>query len=190
MKTTTVILCLAAIACFISCNGGDSGAATANSNESTSENSDVSTTGQSGVKDDISNPNIVQVASGSKDHSTLVTALKAADLIDALSNTGPFTVYAPTNAAFDKLPEGTLEDLLKPENKDKLKNILEYHTYVGSLKADYLQDGQSFEQVSGGSVKITRKDNKVFINGIAEISTSIPTSNGIIHVVNEVLLPK
>lgn len=146
-------------------------------------------TGQSGVKDDVSNPNIVQVAVGSKDHTTLVAAVKAAELVDALSNAGPFTVFAPTNAAFDKLPAGTVEGLLKPEKKTDLQNILGYHTYVGVLKPEYMQDGQEFDMVFGGKVKITAKDGKLFVNN-SEIVASIPTSNGIIHVINDVLLPK
>lgn len=145
-------------------------------------------TGQSGVKDDISNPNIVQVAVGSPDHTTLVTAVKAAGLVDALSNAGPFTVYAPTNTAFDKLPKGTVEGLLQPDKKVDLQAILEYHTYVGVLKTEYMSDGQQFEQVSGQKVTITTKEGKVFVNG-SEIVASIPTSNGIIHVINDVLLP-
>lgn len=145
--------------------------------------------GQSGVKDDVSNPNIVQVASGSADHTTLVAAVKAAGLVDALSNAGPFTVFAPTNAAFEKLPAGTVEGLLKPEKLADLKNILEYHTYVGSMKGDYYQDGQSYEQVNGGKVVITKKDGKIYVNG-SEIVATIATSNGMIHVINDVLLPK
>ena len=141
------------------------------------------------MQDDVSNPNIVQVAVGSKDHTTLVTAVKAAGLVDALSNAGPFTVFAPTNAAFDKLPKGTVEGLLKEDKVADLKSILEYHTYVGTLKTDYMQDGQSFEQVSGQKVTITKKDGKFFVNGSAEIVASIPTSNGIIHVIDQVLLP-
>jgi len=145
--------------------------------------------GQSGVKDETSSPNIVQVAVGSKDHSTLVAAVKAAGLVTSLSNAGPFTVFAPTNAAFDKLPAGTVEGLLKPEKKGDLENILGYHTYVGSLKAEYMQDGQEFDMVFGGKVKITKKDGKTFVNG-SEIVASIETSNGIIHVIGDVLLPK
>jgi uncharacterized surface protein with fasciclin (FAS1) repeats len=160
-----------------------------NSVSSNGENTQEQSVGQSGVQDDVSNPNIVQVAVGSKDHTTLVTAVKAAGLVDALSNAGPFTVFAPTNAAFDKLPKGTVEGLLKPEKKEDLKGILEYHTYVGALKTDYMSDGQEFEMVNGGKVKITIKDNKTFVNG-SEIVASIPTSNGIIHVINDVLLPK
>lgn len=158
-------------------------------NDATAE-PQVKATGQSGVKDDVSSPNIVQVAASSKDHTTLVAAVKAAKLVDALSNAGPFTVFAPTNAAFDKLPAGTVEGLLKPEKIEDLKTILEYHTYVGSLKADYLQDGQSFEQVSGGKITISKKGEKLFVNETAEIVASIPTSNGMIHVIDQVLLPK
>jgi uncharacterized surface protein with fasciclin (FAS1) repeats len=157
--------------------------------QTATENASSQGAGQSAVKDEISSPNIVQVASGSKDHTTLVTAVKAAGLVDVLSNAGPFTVFAPTNAAFDKLPKGTVEGLLKPEKKDDLKNILEYHTYVGALKTEYMQDGQEFEQVNGGKIKITKKQDKVYVNG-SEIIASIPTSNGIIHVINDVLLPK
>jgi uncharacterized surface protein with fasciclin (FAS1) repeats len=145
--------------------------------------------GQSGVQDDVSNPNIVQVAAGSADHTTLVAAVKAAELVDALSNTGPFTVFAPTNAAFEKLPSGTVEGLLEPDKKKDLQAILEYHTYVGVLKPEYLRDGLSFEQVSGQKIAITRRDGKIYVNGTAEIVASISTSNGMIHVINEVLLP-
>ena len=146
-------------------------------------------TGQSGVVDETSSPNIVQVAIGSKDHTTLVTAVKAAELVDALSNAGPFTVFAPTNAAFEKLPPGTVEGLLAPEKKEDLANILGYHTYVGTLKTAYMNDGQLYDMVYGGKVKITKKEGKTFVNG-SEILASIPTSNGIIHVIGDVLLPK
>ena len=145
--------------------------------------------GQSGVKDDQSNPNIVQVAVSSKDHTTLVAAVKAAGLVDALSNAGPFTVFAPTNAAFDKLPKGTVEDLLKPEKKDALETILGYHTYVGVINGVLLQDGMEYDMVYGGKVKITKKDDKTFVNG-SEILATIPTSNGVIHVIGDVLIPK
>lgn len=168
--------------------GGDEQTTQTNSSSNNSQQTDEAT-GQSGVKDEVSNPNIVQVAISSKDHSTLVAAVKAADLVDVLSNAGPFTVFAPTNAAFEKLPKGTVEGLLKPEKKADLKNILEYHTYVGVLSTTLLQDGASFEQVNGGKIKITNKDGKILINDKAEITASINTSNGIIHVINEVLLP-
>jgi len=185
MKKTIKILLMAGLIGAVGCK---------KNNETTTETATTEAvatdaTGQSGVKDETSSPNIVQTAVGSKDHTTLVTAVKAAGLVDALSNAGPFTVFAPTNEAFDKLPKGTVDDLLKPENKEKLSNILEYHTYVGALKTEYMQDGQDFDMVSGGKVKITKKGDKTFVNG-AEILASITTSNGIIHVIGNVLLPK
>ena len=145
--------------------------------------------GQSGVQDDVSNPNIVQVAVSSKDHTTLVTAVKAAGLADALSNAGPFTVFAPTNKAFEKLPSGTVEGLLKPENKNDLENILGYHTYIGVINGILLQDGVEYDMVFGGKVKITKSGEKTFVNG-SEIVGSIKASNGVIHIIGDVLLPK
>ncbi len=178
IKTSAIII---SFTLMVACNSTES-----KNSSSTSETTTL--TGQSGVKDDLSAKNVVQVAIGSKDHTTLVVAVKAAELVDALSNAGPFTVFAPTNAAFDKLPAGTVDGLLKPEKKDDLENILGYHTYVGSLKTDYMNDGQEYEMVYGGSVKITKKDNKTYVNG-SEILASIPTSNGIIHVIGDVLMP-
>lgn len=182
MKKTIFSLWMLSGALLFSCNS---------STEPTTlgDTEQTNRTGQSGVKDDISNPNVVQIAIGSKDHTTLVTAVKAAELVDALSNAGPFTVFAPTNAAFDALPKGTVEDLLKPENKEKLATILQYHVYVGVLKTETMQDGQSLGMVDGGNVKITKRDGKIMVNDNAEIVSSIPASNGIIHVVNAVLLP-
>jgi len=173
---------------FISCKSSN---AESNAIESTSANVAAAAdgVGQSNVQDNVSNPNIVQVAIGSKDHTTLVAAVKAGGLVDVLSNAGPFTVFAPTNAAFEKLPEGTVDGLLKPESKADLVNILEYHTYVGALKPEYFQDGQSYEQVNGKNVNITMKDSKIFVNG-SEIVASISTSNGWIHVIGDVLLPQ
>jgi uncharacterized surface protein with fasciclin (FAS1) repeats len=146
--------------------------------------------GQSAVKDDESAKDVVKVASGSPDHTTLVKAVKQAELVDALSNAGPFTVFAPVNAAFNSLPAGTLDDLMKPENKEKLQDILQYHVYVGSLKTDLMQDGQTLNQVNGGNITISKgADGKVKINNSATIVASIPASNGIIHVIDAVLLP-
>lgn len=144
--------------------------------------------GQSGVSDDVSQKDIVKVAVGSKDHTTLVAALKAADYVDVLANAGPFTVFAPTNAAFAKLPAGTVEDLVKPEKKETLRNILEYHVSVGVYKADQFTDGQILDQANSEKVKIGVKDGKITVNG-ATIIASVPASNGIIHVIDGVLLP-
>lgn len=185
MKKTISVLAIASLLILGSCKETNETSPEANA----SENSVDLSVGQEGVKDDISNPNIVQVASGSEDHTTLVAAVKAADLVTSLSNAGPFTVFAPTNAAFEKLPAGTVEGLLKPEKKDDLANILGYHTYVGNLKTEYMQDGQEFDMVYGGKVKITKQGDKTFVNG-SEILTTIETSNGLIHVIGDVLLPK
>ena len=144
--------------------------------------------GQSAVQDDASQKDIVKIAVGSADHTTLVAALKAAEYVDVLSNAGPFTVFAPTNAAFDKLPAGTVEGLLKPEKKADLRNILEYHVYVGKLDQSFFNDGQKLGMVNGGKVTMGVKDGKVTVNG-ANIVASIPCSNGIIHVIDAVLLP-
>ena len=140
------------------------------------------------VDEDFS-PNIVQTASGSIDHSTLIAAVKAAGLMYVLNNAGPLNVFAPTSAPFDKLVKRTVEELLKPTKKDDLKNILEYRTYVGNLKTSYMPDGREYEQVNAGKIEISKIGDKIFVNG-SEIATSIATSNGIIHVLNDVSVPK
>lgn len=145
--------------------------------------------GQSGVQDDVSQKNIVQIAVGSKDHTTLVAAVKAASLVDALSNAGPFTVFAPTDEAFSKIPKETLDNLMKPENKAALSNILEYHTFVGVVKTEQMRDGQKLNQVNLKNVVLGVKDGKFTVNG-ANIIASVPASNGIVHVIDAVLLPQ
>ncbi|OOG73086.1 fasciclin domain-containing protein [Algoriphagus sp. A40] len=148
------------------------------------------TPGQSGVVDNESNPNVVQVAVGSADHSTLVAALKAADYVDALTNVGPFTVFAPTNSAFDALPAGTLDDLVKPENQRKLRDILEYHVLLGVYKPEDFVNGRNLGTADGRSVTVAvAEDGSVTING-AKIIGTVSASNGIIHVVDQVLIPK
>lgn len=147
-----------------------------------------STTGQSGVQDDESQRNVVQVAVASPDHKTLVAALKAAEYVDALSNAGPFTVFAPTDEAFGKLPAGTVETLVKPENKLKLQDILEYHVYVGVIRESMLQHNMNLNQVNGKNVKITKEGETIMANG-AKVVGVVPSSNGIIYVIDQVLLP-
>jgi uncharacterized surface protein with fasciclin (FAS1) repeats len=138
---------------------------------------------------DPSQKNVVQVALGSKDHTTLVAALQQANLVAPLEKTGPFTVFAPTNAAFEKLPAGTLDDLMKPEKKDVLADILEYHVSVGVYNENMFQDGQVIGEVNSQNITISKKDGKTKINGTASIVAAIPTSNGIVYVIDEVLLP-
>lgn len=162
---------------------------------STKEGSDTKTvdtgkklSGQSGVKDGMSKKDIVKVAVGSADHTTLVAAVKAADLVDALSNAGPFTVFAPVNSAFEKLPKGTVEELLKPENKQKLADILQHHVAVAVYKTSMLKDGQILGMVDGSNAKISKKDGAIYIDK-AKIIATVEASNGIIHVIDEVILP-
>ena len=158
--------------------------------EQTTEEPELSAGGgQASVQDDVSAKDVVKIAAGSKDHTTLVAAIKQADLVNALSNAGPFTVFAPTNAAFDKIPKETLDNLMKDENKAQLEDILQYHVYVGTVKTDMMEDGQTLNQVNGGNITITKKDGKVIINNSATVMVSIPAANGIIHVIDGVLMP-
>ncbi len=184
MKNNLKAMLAAVLLVAMACNSSES-----SSTETSSSTSAAPTVGQSAVQDDQSAKNVVQVAVGSPDHTTLVTAVKAAELVDALSNAGPFTVFAPTNAAFDKLPAGTVEGLLKPEKKDDLVDILQYHVTVGVLQEDILHDGQSIGQVNGGNITISKKDGKLMVNGIANVIAKVPASNGIIYVIDAVLLP-
>lgn len=133
---------------------------------------------------------IVDNAAGSKDHTTLVAAVKAAGLVETLKGDGPFTVFAPTNAAFEKLPKGTVESLLKPENKGKLTSVLTYHVVPGALKASDLKDGDMLTTAQGEKLKVTVKDGKVMINGATVTIADVVSSNGVTHVIDMVVLPK
>jgi uncharacterized surface protein with fasciclin (FAS1) repeats len=167
------------------CGGG-----TANQ-ETVKEESTISTDkteGQAFVEDDVSNPNVLQVAIGSADHSTLVAAVQAANLENVLVNAGPLMVFAPTNAAFDALPEGTVEGLLKPENKADLANILKFHVTPGNYSKDFLKKFKKLGQANDQSVKIEVKGDDVYVGG-AKIIASVKASNGIIHVIDAVMLP-
>jgi uncharacterized surface protein with fasciclin (FAS1) repeats len=134
--------------------------------------------------------NIVENAAGSADHTTLVAAVKAAELDGTLSGAGPFTVFAPTNAAFEKLPAGTVDNLLKPENKGQLTDVLTYHVVPGSLKAADLKDGQKLKTVQGKELTVMMKDGKVMIDGATVTIPDVVSSNGVTHVIDAVVLPK
>jgi uncharacterized surface protein with fasciclin (FAS1) repeats len=184
MKTKILFTGLMATALFMaftSCNN------TKDSNDQASPAEAVQA-GQSAVQDDQSQKDVVKVAAASKDHTTLVAAVKAAEYVDVLSNAGPFTVFAPTNDAFNKLPAGTVEGLLKPEKKKDLRNILEYHVSVGVFKQENLHDGQILGQANGDNVKIGVKDGKYTVNGV-NILAAVPASNGLVYVIDGVLLP-
>ncbi len=131
---------------------------------------------------------IVAIAAGNKDFSTLVAAVKAAGLVETLQGDGPFTVFAPTNDAFDKLPDGTVEALLKPENKDKLTAVLTYHVVPGKVMAADVSPGD-VKTVNGASATIAVDDGTVTIDSAEVIKTDIEASNGVIHVIDSVILP-
>jgi uncharacterized surface protein with fasciclin (FAS1) repeats len=133
--------------------------------------------------------NIVANALGSSEHTTLVAAVKAAGLAETLMGAGPFTVFAPTNAAFDKLPAGTVETLLKPENKAKLASVLTFHVVPGKLQAKDLKNGQKLTTVQGETLTVTRKGNTVMINGANVTTADVISSNGVTHVIDTVVLP-
>ena len=134
-------------------------------------------------------PNIVQVAASNEDFSTLVAAIKAAGLADVLSGKGPYTVFAPTNKAFANLPDGTLDMLLLPENKDKLVAILTYHVVSGEVPAAEVVKLTEVTTVQGATASISATDDGVTIDGANVIATDIETSNGVIHVIDAVITP-
>lgn len=134
--------------------------------------------------------NIVSIAVASKDHTTLVAALQAADYVASVSNPGPLTVFAPTNAAFDALPKGTVETLLKPENIDQLKNVLKYHATTSTYMPEDLKDGMVLGMANGGKVTVhVGADGKIKVND-ANVVASVRASNGAVHIIDGVLLPK
>jgi len=133
---------------------------------------------------------IVDTAVAAGSFKTLATALTAAGLIETLKGKGPFTVFAPTDAAFAKLPAGTVEDLLKPENKAKLASILTYHVVAGNVKAADVVKLKEAKTVNGQSVKISVDGGKVKVDGANVVTTDIAATNGTIHVIDSVILPK
>ena len=130
----------------------------------------------------------MQVAIGSKDHSTLVAAVQAVELENVLVNAGPLTVFAPNNAAFEKLPEGTLDELLKPENKATLANIITFHAAPGSYTGSNIRGVMGIGQATGDKVTVEVKDGETFVNG-AKVLGTVKASNGYVHVIDQVLLP-
>jgi uncharacterized surface protein with fasciclin (FAS1) repeats len=133
--------------------------------------------------------NIVQTASSEPKFSTLVSALKQADLVATLSNPGPFTVFAPDNDAFKALPAGTLNNLMKENSKETLGSILKFHVVPGRIRMADLEDGQKLKTVNGEELSVTKLNGKVAVNGIELDQPDLETSNGVIHVVGQVLLP-
>lgn len=132
---------------------------------------------------------VVDVAVDSPDHTTLVAAVTAAGLVETLSNDGPFTIFAPDNAAFAALPEGTVDNLLQPEMKNELIDILTYHVVAGNVMAGDLSDGQVVTTLNGKELMVSIMDGKVMINDALVIAADLAGSNGVIHVIDKVLIP-
>jgi uncharacterized surface protein with fasciclin (FAS1) repeats len=132
---------------------------------------------------------VVDIAIGSPDHTTLVAAVQAAGLVETLNGDGPFTVFAPTNAAFSALPAGTVDGLLKPEAKADLTSVLTYHVVAGNVMSGDLTDGQMVTTLNGKQLKVTIKDGKVMIGDATVTAADLAGSNGVVHVIDKVLLP-
>jgi len=185
IKHLFFVFALVALVC--SCKNENNEASTT----STANQADETTTERSGqafIEDDEGRPTVLSIAIGSPDHTTLVAAVQAAQLENALVNAGPLMVFAPTNEAFAALPEGTVENLLKPENKDALANILKYHVTPGNYSKDFLKKFKKLGQANNGYVKVEVVDGEPLIGG-AKILASISAGNGIVHVIDKVLLP-
>ncbi len=131
---------------------------------------------------------IVSIAQDTDQLSTLVTAVKAANLVETLNGEGPFTVFAPTNQAFSNLPDGTLDMLLKEENKGQLQSILTYHVVSGKIMASDLKDGQMVETVQGNKIKVSLSDGAM-INGAKVVKADVEASNGVVHIIDAVVMP-
>ena len=180
-----VVVVILAILLFMGCNSESKKTSSTDSNSGIEVSKEQ---GQAFIEDVSSAPNILNIAVKSADHSTLVAAVQAADLENALVNAGPLMVFAPTNEAFDALPEGTVEDLLKPENKDALANILKFHVTPGKYDKEFLKKFKKLGQANDQSVAVEVKGDDVYVGG-AKIIASVPATNGIIHVVDKVMLP-
>ncbi|AKQ46593.1 hypothetical protein TH63_14690 [Rufibacter radiotolerans] len=187
MKKLTIFLFSATV--FFGCNTNEKATETTDTTTSSTETvttDDTMTTdaaAATGTKD------IVALASETPSLSTLVQALKAADLVGALQGTGPFTVFAPTNEAFAALPAGTLESLLKPENKQKLIDVLTYHVVEGNVKSTDLTNNMMPKTLNGATLKVMLHTNSVMINDATVTMPNVAATNGVVHVIDKVLLP-
>lgn len=188
MKAITSLSLVFAFTALCSCKNGDKETTTNDATVTSTEKVSTERTGQAFIKDDESKPTVLDIAIGSKDHTTLVAAIQAAQLENVLVNAGPLMVFAPTNEAFAALPEGTVENLLKPENKKALANILKYHVTPGNYSKDFLKKFKKLGQANNDYVKIEVVDGEPLIGG-AKIIASVRAGNGIVHIIDKVLLP-
>jgi uncharacterized surface protein with fasciclin (FAS1) repeats len=191
MKSTLAILLLFAIV-LTGCKDNQQSNESTQSADSPSQESS-SNKGQAFIEDESAEPNALRIAIGSPDHTTLVTAVQAAEVENALVNVGPLTVFAPTNTAFDKIDQATLENLLKPENKSQLALILKHHVAPGNYPIDMLERsvvrGRSLGMASNQNVDITKEGDDIYVGG-AKIIGTVKASNGWVHIVDAVILPQ
>ncbi|MFN4763204.1 fasciclin domain-containing protein [Gillisia sp. Q332] len=194
MKTRSFLfayLIMAGTMLFVGCKEKPSEEVTSTDTEETTDA--ASNRGQAFIDDENSEPNALNTAINSPDHTTLVAAVQAAEVENALVNVGPLSVFAPTNAAFDKLPAGTLDDLLKPENKEKLANILINHVAPGNYPIETLkknvEKGRTLYMASGEYVPVTQEGEDIYVGG-TKILASINVSNGWVHIIEDIILPK
>jgi len=188
------IVTMASALLFTACSDSSTNTETTNAdsvNTMSSDSSDMMATQEQGVMvggaNMVPSKNIVENAAGSADHTTLVAAVTAAGLGETLSGAGPFTVFAPTNEAFNKLPAGTVDNLLKPEMKKDLTKILTSHVVSGKLMAADLTDGQKLKTVEGKELTVSVKDGKVSVNGSTVTIADVVSSNGVTHVIDRVI---
>jgi len=165
----------------------------ATQSEASSTEASSSNKGQAFIEDESAEPNALRVAINSPDHTTLVAAVQAAEVENSLVNVGPLTVFAPTNAAFDKIDKATLDNLLKPENKDQLALILKHHVAPGNYPIDMLErtveKGRKLGMASNQSIEVTKEGDAIYVGG-AKIIGTVKASNGWVHVVEDVILPQ
>ncbi len=189
MKTILRMFCVSALLLFIGCKSETKNEKNSSTNDtSVTETKSTERQGQAFLKDDESTPTVLSIAIGSPDHTTLVAAVQAAELENVLVNTGPLMVFAPTNEAFAALPEGTVEELLKPENKAKLAYILKHHVTPGNYSKEFLKKFKKLGQASNENIKVEVIGDDVYVGG-AKILGSVKAGNGIVHIVDKVILP-
>ncbi len=186
------ILLIVSLVFFTGCKQNSEVEEPENSEQATSSEPS-SNRGQAFIEDENAEPNALRTAINSPDHTTLVAAVQAAGVENALVNVGPLSVFAPTNAAFEKLPEGTVENLLKPENKAKLAYILKHHVAPSNYPIETLNKnvdkGRSLYMASGENVPVTREGDDIYVGG-TKIVASVKVSNGWVHIIDDVILPK
>ncbi|PKP26591.1 MAG: fasciclin [Bacteroidetes bacterium HGW-Bacteroidetes-2] len=192
LKRQTTMIILSCFLLFIGCKNSDKTEVTVESATESAQNS-PSNKGQAFIEDEDATPNALRLAINSPDHTTLVAAVQAAEVENALVNVGPLTVFAPTNAAFNKIDKATLDELLKPENKSKLAYILTNHVAPSNYPMETLiknvEKGRPLYMASGQYVDVTQEGEDIFIGG-TKIVASIKVSNGWVHVIEDVILPK